>query len=153
MPVFVNESQPAFGLNNQYSNRPPGISRAGMQYRTFKIKELIMIDFNNDEPISLNKLAKHLGVHPSACHRWAKDGIQGHVLQSFMLGGRRCTTWPSFTEWLRRRNGGEEPGDFAPLRPIMPIAPPPTTCMEWAERELDRMLNTQKKRCRKKRDG
>lgn len=82
--------------------------------------------------ISLTDLAKRERVHVSTCWRWCLRGCQGHVLESFSVGGRKFTTLPAFERWLLKINATQPP-----LGPS-----PEQRRREWekADLELDSIL-------------
>lgn len=63
-----------------------------------------MCNLVSEQRISFNDLARREDVHPSTVWRWALRGCQGHVLESFSVGGRRYTTLPAYERWLARLN-------------------------------------------------
>lgn len=47
--------------------------------------------------------------HPSTCWRWATQGAGGHILKTWMLGGRRKTTVKAVHEFIEARTQATTP--------------------------------------------
>lgn len=74
-----------------------------------------MIDFREEEVVSLAKAAKQLpgrvegkSLHVGSIHRWANRGRRGVVLETIMVGGRRCTSMEALDRFFRRLTAGDE---------------------------------------------
>ena len=72
-------------------------------------------------------------LNPSTLWRWSTKGCGGVVLQTWLIGGRRCTTLCAVEEFIRRRS--EDPV----LRPLE------TKTSQLLRRELK--LNTSSRKC------
>lgn len=92
-----------------------------------------MPDLLSEPRISLNALAHREGVHRQTVVRWCDRGCNGHVLESFCLGGRRYSTQPAFVRWHAARNSTKLPATTAPTQRLLGF--------EATERELDDLLN------------
>jgi hypothetical protein len=55
----------------------------------------------------LTHLAREQDVSIPTCWRWTQRGVRGHILDSFLCGGRKFTTREAFARWLSAIN--EEP--------------------------------------------
>ena len=55
-----------------------------------------------DDYFTLADLAKNLPGRPhvATCRRWSSRGISGIRLNTFMIGGKRCTNWQLFHEFV-----------------------------------------------------
>lgn len=61
----------------------------------------------NEETVSLNTLAKEIGVHNSTVWRWATAGCDGVILETLRVGGRRRTSRQAYERFLMLLNGGK----------------------------------------------
>jgi hypothetical protein len=68
-----------------------------------------------ETPVTFTQLAGELGHDVSTVFPWRLRGIRGHRLESFLLGGHRCTTRESDARFLAATNGMKAPaaGTFA----------------------------------------
>jgi hypothetical protein len=64
-----------------------------------------MIDIRDEKPVPFDEVAEYLGVHPNTLIRWSTTGVGGALLESFLLGGRRSTTWAAVQRFVDARNG------------------------------------------------
>lgn len=69
-----------------------------------------MVELLEEHRISFTDLAKREGVNVSTVWRWAGKGCKGHVLESYTLGGKRCTTEEAWIRWVVAQNGGKLTG-------------------------------------------
>jgi Protein of unknown function (DUF1580) len=51
------------------------------------------VNLRAEKRITLANAAKHFGVHRATVFRWAKDGVKGHKLKTFNVGGKMFTTF------------------------------------------------------------
>jgi len=60
-----------------------------------------MVDFEREKPLPFKLATKKLPGKPglATLHRWRLNGIDGVKLETFLLGGRRCTTMEAFTRF------------------------------------------------------
>ena len=69
------------------------------------------IDLAVHEVIPLSEVPRWLperngkSLHVNSVHRWTRDGVGGVVLESWMIGGIRCTTLNALHEFIARRSG------------------------------------------------
>lgn len=68
----------------------------------------------NEEPISLNQLAKERNVNSSTTWRWSLTGCRGVKLETFVEGGRRYTTRPAFRRFQEACTAAAAGGTSAP---------------------------------------
>lgn len=61
-----------------------------------------MVDFLKEQRLSLTELARQEGVSVPTPWRWSKRGVNGVVLETFSIGGRRYTTQESFQRFVER---------------------------------------------------
>ena len=61
-----------------------------------------MVDFLKEQRLSLTQLARQEGVSVPTPWRWSKRGVNGVVLETFSIGGRRYTTQESFQRFVER---------------------------------------------------
>lgn len=65
-----------------------------------------MIDVSRERPITFNTAAKFLpdGRRPgfSTWWRWSTHGIRGVLLETILVGGRRCTTAEAVARFFER---------------------------------------------------
>jgi len=47
--------------------------------------------------------------HPATCWRWAIQGSGGVILQTWMIGGRRCTTVEAVRSFIESRTSQTTP--------------------------------------------
>jgi hypothetical protein len=60
----------------------------------------------SEERLSLTQLAQEQRVSCPSTWRWSTRGVDGHVLETFKLGGKkRYTTREAFSRWVARING------------------------------------------------
>lgn len=63
-----------------------------------------MPDLISEQRISLTQLAHEQGVSLTTVWRWVQAGRRGHRLEAFHVGGRKYTTLPAFSRWLKATN-------------------------------------------------
>jgi hypothetical protein len=65
-----------------------------------------MSDPNNEPGIPLTAVPGHVASHPhlNTIRRWAKRGVRGVRLRSWLVGGRRFTSPEAITEFIRALN-------------------------------------------------
>lgn len=61
-----------------------------------------MVDFLKEQRLSLTELARQEGVAVPTPWRWSKRGVNGVVLETFNIGGRRYTTQEAFQRFVER---------------------------------------------------
>lgn len=61
-----------------------------------------MVDFLNEQRLTLTELARQEGVSVPTPWRWANRGVRGVVLETFSIGGRRFTTAEAFRRFVER---------------------------------------------------
>ena len=57
------------------------------------------------ERVTINELARTLGVHSATCWRWCTRGIAGRKLPRTRVGGRVFIAKSDLEEFLRATNG------------------------------------------------
>jgi len=62
------------------------------------------LDALPDRWISLNELARRLGVHPGTLFRWRRAGVRGVRLRTTRLGGRTGVQAPDLSEFFGELN-------------------------------------------------
>lgn len=61
-----------------------------------------MVDFLKEQRLSLTELARQERVSVPTPWRWSKRGVNGVVLETFSIGGRRYTTQEAFQRFVER---------------------------------------------------
>jgi hypothetical protein len=71
-----------------------------------------MIDLLKEQPVTLAKATRMSQLrrdgrspHVSQLYRWTGRGIRGHVLESVVIGGARCTTSEAVDRWIAALSG------------------------------------------------
>ena len=59
-----------------------------------------MVDFLNEQRLTLTQLARQEGVSVPTPWRWANRGVRGVVLETFSVGGRRFTSIEAFVRFV-----------------------------------------------------
>jgi hypothetical protein len=85
-----------------------------------------------EKKISLAALARREGVNPTTCWRWAGRGVEGIVLESFSIGGRRWTTEEAFERWVAAVTAKKAGASI----PAAPTGPSNDAAASAVEREL-----------------
>jgi hypothetical protein len=75
-----------------------------------------MIDLMNERLLPLGELSRAVPSRPvrSTVRRWAGEGIDGVVLETVRLGGRRYTSHEALARFLHRLNAGTQAGEAGP---------------------------------------
>lgn len=61
--------------------------------------------------VSFSEVAKRHGVHVGTVWRWYLNGVRGHRLESFLVGGKRRTNWDHVEKFLREINSVSDEDD------------------------------------------
>lgn len=75
---------------------------------------------NSKEVLTATQVANQPGWprwHKNTIHRWMRKGCNGVILESFRVGGKRCTTRDHLNKFLADLNGNAS-------QPIPPIQSP-----------------------------
>lgn len=64
-----------------------------------------------DERLTLNQVAKHLGVHIGTVYRWSFRGVRGRRLQTFLIGGRRYVALQDLERFLQTKESPKSTSD------------------------------------------
>jgi hypothetical protein len=85
-----------------------------------------MIDLQMEQPVTLAKSTRFSQLrrdgrspHVSQVYRWASKGLKGHVLETVVIAGSRCTTSEAVDRWiavLTASANGEQLPSRTPLR-------------------------------------
>jgi len=83
-----------------------------------------MIDLDREEYIPLRAASKLVpssrepgkSVHISTLVRWAKEGVRGKRLTTYLIGGSRYTTKADLDRFLAELNEGSPPPVLVPAR-------------------------------------
>lgn len=60
----------------------------------------------SENRVNLTQLAQEQHVSCPTAWRWSTSGVNGHVLETFKLGGKkRYTTREAFARWVAKING------------------------------------------------
>jgi hypothetical protein len=70
----------------------------------WSIGEAMNINLLSEQRISVNDLAAENSVTPGTVWRWLLTGLNGHRLESVLLGGRRFTSREALNRWLEKVN-------------------------------------------------
>lgn len=73
-----------------------------------------MVDVLKEQRLSLTELARQEGVSVPTPWRWSKRGVNGVVLETFSIGGRRYTTQESFQRFVERSTAAANGQSAAP---------------------------------------
>jgi excisionase family DNA binding protein len=65
---------------------------------------------NTSDCFSLNRVAKHLGVHLATVYRWTSKGVRGRRLRSYLVGGRRFVSRVDLDLFLQPSEAPAMPG-------------------------------------------
>ena len=71
-----------------------------------------------DGGLPAKDVARDLGVNIQTLYRWASRGCRGVVLETVVVGGRRCTSpraVQAFVRSLTSRRGEEDVGSLEPM--------------------------------------
>jgi hypothetical protein len=90
-------------------------------------------DLLNEDLISFKVAARELGdTHYSSVARWARNGINGVVLESVLVGGKRRTSRQAVRRFITKVNAAAD-GNVMPAKSSRRRQRE----IEWAERVLD----------------
>jgi hypothetical protein len=76
----------------------------------------MMIDFLNEQPLSLAEAVKEIPGRPSLCTVWRWASWRKNPLETFVVGGRRFTTREAIARFIARQNGGRTPSPASASR-------------------------------------
>ena len=67
-----------------------------------------------DERLTLNQVAKHLGVNIGTVYRWSFRGVRGRRLQTFLIGGRRYVALPDLERFFETKESPKSTSNQKP---------------------------------------
>ncbi len=81
-----------------------------------------MIDLQMEQPVTLAKATRLSQLrrdgrspHVSQVYRWAGKGLKGHILETVVIAGSRCTTSEAVDRWIAALSG-HTPTTSQPVR-------------------------------------